>query len=140
MSISIRNQISGTVIEITSGEVIGTVKIRLAAGQEVTAAVTTEAIRDLGIADGSQVQILVKSTEVALAVNAVSGLSIRNQIPGTVTGIDQGGAMAVVKVAIEGGDQITAAITKAAAVDLGLAQGSAVTVLIKSTEIAIAGV
>ncbi|KLL11363.1 MULTISPECIES: molybdopterin-binding protein [Protofrankia] len=138
MSISIRNQLSGTVTEITSGEAISAVKIRLAAGQEVVAAVTTEAVRELGITNGAQVQILVKATEVSLAVGEVSGLSIRNQIPGTITAIDQGGAIAIVKVAVEGGETITSAITKAAVGDLGLAAGSAVTVLIKSTEISIA--
>ncbi len=99
---------------------------------------TTEAVRELGIASGAQVQILVKATEVSLAVGEVSGLSIRNQIPGTITAIDQGGAMAVVKIVIEGGETITSAITKAAVGELGLAAGSEVTVLVKSTEISIA--
>ncbi|WP_250285716.1 MULTISPECIES: TOBE domain-containing protein [unclassified Frankia] len=139
MSISIRNQLSGAVTEITSGEAISAVKIRLATGQEVVAAVTTEAVRELGVASGSQVRILIKATDVSLAVGEVSGLSIRNQLPGAVTAIDQGEALAIVKVAIEGGETITAAITKAAVGDLGLAAGSAVTALIKSTEIAIAG-
>ncbi|AWN31919.1 TOBE domain-containing protein [Streptomyces libani] len=137
MSLSIRNQIPGTVASVTPGEVMATVKVRLDGGQEITAAITREAVRELGIAEGSAVRTLIKSTEVALATGAVEGLSIRNRIPGTVTEVATGGAMAGVKVAVAGGE-LTAAITRDAVEDLGLAAGSEVTALIKSTEIALA--
>ncbi|MEP6666242.1 MAG: TOBE domain-containing protein [Nocardioidaceae bacterium] len=65
-------------------------------------------------------------------------LSTRNQLPGTVRSIITGEAMAVVKIELAGGQIITSSITKEAAVDLGLAEGSAVMALIKSTEVAIA--
>lgn len=64
-------------------------------------------------------------------------LSIRNQIAGTVTDVATGGAMVTVKVSVEGGE-LTASITRDAVVDLGLAAGSAVTALIKSTEVSLA--
>ncbi|GAB2547657.1 TOBE domain-containing protein [Nocardia heshunensis] len=62
-------------------------------------------------------------------------LSTRNQLDGTVTAITFGDAMAVIRVRLNGGDEITSSITRAAAEDLGLAEGSAVKVLIKSTEV-----
>ncbi len=62
-------------------------------------------------------------------------LSTRNQLPGTVTSVQTGAAMAVVKVTLDGGQQITASITKEAVEDLELAEGSKVTVLVKSTEV-----
>jgi molybdopterin-binding protein len=66
-------------------------------------------------------------------------LSTRNQLPGTVTSIQQGEAMAVVKVTLDGGSQlITSSITREAADDLGLAVGTAVTVMVKSTEVSLA--
>jgi molybdate transport system regulatory protein len=65
-------------------------------------------------------------------------LSTRNQLPGTVVSVTKGEAMAVVKVRLDGGDQVlTSSITRDAADDLALAEGSAVTVLIKSTEVAL---
>lgn len=137
MSLSIRNQLPGTVSSVTTGEVMATVKVRLASGQELTAAVTVDAVKDLGLDAGSSVRALVKSTEVALATGPVTGLSIRNQIPGTVTEVATGGAMAGVKVDVAGG-ALTAAITADAADDLGLAAGSSVVALIKSTEISLA--
>ncbi|MER5706883.1 TOBE domain-containing protein [Streptomyces sp. NPDC042898] len=136
MSLSIRNQLPGTVVAVTPGEVMATVKVRLVGGQGVTAAITLEAVRDLGLGEGSAVRVLVKSTEVSLATGPVEGLSIRNQIPGTVADVATGGAMASVKVSVEGGE-LTAAITKDAVSDLGLAAGSSVVALIKSTEIAL---
>lgn len=65
-------------------------------------------------------------------------LSTRNQLPGTVSSVKTGEAMAVVKVVIEGGQEISASITSDAVDDLGLAPGAAVTVLVKSTEVMLA--
>lgn len=66
-------------------------------------------------------------------------LSTRNQLAGKVSSIQQVEAMAVVKVALDGGGQIiTSSITREAVDDLGLAEGSAVTVLVKSTEVTLA--
>ncbi len=65
-------------------------------------------------------------------------LSTRNQLPGTVTSIQQGEALAIVKVTLDGGGQlITSAITREAVDDLGLAEGTVVTVLIKSTDVSL---
>lgn len=137
MSLSIRNQLPGTVTSVTPGEVMATVKVRLDAGQEITAAVTLEAVRELGLTSGSAVRALIKSTEVSLATGPVDGLSIRNQLPGTVTDVASGGAMARVKVQVAGGE-LTSAITGDAVSDLGLVAGSEVVALIKSTEVSLA--
>ncbi|WP_405774396.1 molybdopterin-binding protein [Streptomyces sp. NBC_01538] len=137
MSLSIRNQIPGTVIAVTTGEVMATVKVRLDGGQEITAAITRESVRDLDLATGTAVRALVKSTEVALATAPVEGISIRNQLPGTVSDITTGAAMASVKFTVAGGS-LTAAITADAVRALDLAAGSPVVALIKSTEISLA--
>ncbi|MFJ7158297.1 molybdopterin-binding protein [Streptomyces sp. NPDC101118] len=136
MSLSIRNQLAGTVGSVTSGEAMATVAVRLAGGQDITAAITADAVKDLGLAAGTSVIALVKATEVALATAEVPGISIRNQLPGTVTEVSTGAAMASVKLTVAGGD-LTAAITKDAAEALGLAAGSSVVALIKSTEISL---
>jgi molybdopterin-binding protein len=61
-------------------------------------------------------------------------LSTRNQLKGAVTAVSLGGIMAEVTVDI-GGQQIVAAITRGSAEELELAEGDAVTVLIKATEV-----
>jgi molybdate transport system regulatory protein len=139
MTLSIRNQLPGTVTTITPGEVMATVGLRLTGGQTLTAAITLEAVTELGLTSGSAVRALVKSTEVSLATGPVEGLSIRNQLPGTITEVATGGAMASVKVDVQGG-RLTAAITKDAVADLGLTAGTSVVALIKSTEVALATV
>ena len=65
------------------------------------------------------------------------GLSARNQLTGTVAAIAVGAVMTVVKVDLDGGQQITASITKDAAEDLGLTVGARVTAVVKSTEVMI---
>jgi molybdate transport system regulatory protein len=68
MKLSTRNQLAGTVTAITTGEAMAVVKIKLDDGPELTSSITKEAADDLGLAVGSKVTALVKSTEVALAV------------------------------------------------------------------------
>jgi molybdopterin-binding protein len=65
-------------------------------------------------------------------------LSTRNQLKGTITEVNLGAVMAIVKVRLDGGDQVvTSSVTKDAAVDLGLQVGQPATVVIKSTEVTI---
>ncbi|MCQ4085012.1 TOBE domain-containing protein [Streptomyces sp. RB6PN25] len=137
MDLSIRNQLPGTVTAVTQGEAVAAVRTRLAGGQEITAVVTVDAVKELGIDEGTAVRVLIKSTEVALATERVDGISIRNQILGKVEGVTTGGAMAIVRIEIDGG-RLTAAITNEAASDLGLFAGSSVVALIKSTEVSLA--
>lgn len=137
MTLSIRNQLPGSVTAVHPGEVMAAVDLRLDGGQALTAAITLEAVRELALAPGTAVQALVKSTEVSLATNRVEGLSIRNQLPGTITGLTTGTVMAVVKISVADAE-LTAAITKDAAIDLGLFVGSDIVALIKATEVSLA--
>lgn len=68
MRLSTRNQLAGTVVDITTGEAMAVVKVELAGGQILTSSITRESAEDLGLQVGSQVVALVKSTEVALGV------------------------------------------------------------------------
>ncbi|MGB6207636.1 TOBE domain-containing protein [Mycobacterium sp.] len=65
-------------------------------------------------------------------------LSTRNQLSGTISDVDVGSVMAIVKVRLDGGDQIvTSSITKDAALSLDLKVGQPATVFIKATEVTI---
>ena len=64
-------------------------------------------------------------------------LSTRNRLSGTVTAVRPGSVMATVEVDV-GGQEMTASITKEAVEDLGLSVGSAVVVLVTSTEVMLA--
>ncbi len=61
-------------------------------------------------------------------------LSTRNQLAGTVKSVNTGTIMAEVVVDV-GGQEVVAAITRGSVEQLALAEGDAVTVLIKATEV-----
>ncbi|HUD16125.1 MAG TPA: TOBE domain-containing protein [Acidimicrobiales bacterium] len=69
MRLSTRNQLPGTVVDVHRGESISTVKVELRGGDVVTSAITREAAEDLGLVKGMPVTVLVKATEVSLAVD-----------------------------------------------------------------------
>ncbi|MGI8578727.1 MAG: TOBE domain-containing protein [Nocardioidaceae bacterium] len=62
-------------------------------------------------------------------------LSARNQLSGRVSDIEVGSVMTVVRVDLDGGQQVTASVTKEAVEELGLSVGSKVSAVIKSTEV-----
>jgi len=66
MRLSARNQIPATVSGITTGEAIANVELD-ANGVRLVASVTVEAVRDLGLAVGSEVTAVIKASEVILA-------------------------------------------------------------------------
>jgi molybdopterin-binding protein len=62
-------------------------------------------------------------------------LSARNQLRGTVEAVQHGRVMSSIKVTLPDGQGITAAITREAAEELGLAPGDPVVAVIKATEV-----
>jgi molybdopterin-binding protein len=64
-------------------------------------------------------------------------LSARNQLPGTVQQVTKGAAIANVVVDV-GGQRIVSSITVEAADQLGLAEGTAVTVIVKASDVILA--
>ncbi len=65
-------------------------------------------------------------------------LSARNQLSATVSTVKVDGIMAEVVVWLNGGEEMVAVITAASVQKLALQPGSAVTVVIKSTEVMLA--
>ena len=69
MRLSARNQLQGTVREVTPGAVTTTVKVDLAGGDVVTSSITKEAADELALEPGQQVTVIVKSSDVILGIN-----------------------------------------------------------------------
>jgi molybdopterin-binding protein len=67
VKISARNQLPGRVTGVTQGEAIANVEIDVA-GHRLVSSITVEAVRDLGIATGSEVTVVIKASDVLLAV------------------------------------------------------------------------
>jgi molybdopterin-binding protein len=68
MKLSARNQLQGTVTDINRGEAIANVALDVA-GQRLVASITVEAVQELGIGTGSEVTVIVKASDVMLAVD-----------------------------------------------------------------------
>jgi molybdopterin-binding protein len=68
VKLSARNQLQGTVTDINRGEAIANVAVDVA-GQRLVASITVEAVQELGIGPGSVVTVIVKASDVILAVN-----------------------------------------------------------------------
>ena len=68
MALSARNQIPARVTNINSGEAIANVELD-ANGVRLVASITREAVRELGLEEGSEVTAIVKASDVLLATS-----------------------------------------------------------------------
>jgi len=69
MRISARNQVKGKVVEIKKGATTAHVRVDIGNGQIVTSAITNEAVEDLGLKTGGAVLVVVKASDVMIAVD-----------------------------------------------------------------------
>jgi molybdopterin-binding protein len=67
MKLSARNQIPASVTAINAGEAIANVALD-AGGVRLVASITVEAVRDLGLKEGSEVTVVIKASDVIVAV------------------------------------------------------------------------
>jgi molybdopterin-binding protein len=68
MRLSARNQIPARVTSINHGEAIANVELE-ANGTRLVASITVEAVRQLGLVEGSQVTAVIKASDVILATD-----------------------------------------------------------------------
>ncbi|MCJ1900744.1 TOBE domain-containing protein [Paracoccus versutus] len=68
MELSARNVLPGTVVEIVTGAVTSHVRIDLG-GSVVTASITNDAVKELGLAVGSRASAVIKASDVMVGVD-----------------------------------------------------------------------
>jgi molybdopterin-binding protein len=69
MRISARNQIKGTVVEVTKGATTSHVRVDIGGGQIMTSSITNEAVDELGIKTKGHVIVVIKASDVMIAVD-----------------------------------------------------------------------
>lgn len=69
MKISARNQLQGTIVEVTKGATTSHVRIEIGGGAVVTASITNEAVDELKLAKGSRATAVIKASDVMVAVD-----------------------------------------------------------------------
>ncbi|MBR5429544.1 MAG: TOBE domain-containing protein [Firmicutes bacterium] len=134
MQLSARNQFSGKVIKIDEGAVNGIVAIDVN-GTPVSATISMNAIKELGLAPGKAAWAVIKATEVMVGKGEHLPLSARNQFPGEVVGVEKGAVNSIVRIKALGDNVISATISNAAVEELGLAAGEKALAVIKATSV-----
>jgi molybdopterin-binding protein len=69
MRISARNQIKGAVVEVKKGATTSHVRVDIGGGKVVTSSITNEAVDDLGVKAGDKVIVVIKASDVMIAVD-----------------------------------------------------------------------
>ena len=69
MKLSARNQFKGTVVGIQEGAVNGIVKIDIGGGNIMSATISMNAIKELGLAVGKEAYAVVKATSVMVGID-----------------------------------------------------------------------
>lgn len=68
MKLSARNQLKGTIVEIQEGAVNAIVKINVGNDNILTADITVQSVKELGLTVGKKVVAVIKSTSVMVGV------------------------------------------------------------------------
>ncbi len=68
MKLSARNVLPGTVVDIATGAVTSHVRIDMG-GSIVTAAITNDAVRELGLAVGERAYAVIKASDVMVGID-----------------------------------------------------------------------
>ena len=66
LTLSARNKLSGTIIDINRGAVNAIVKVELPSNVVITSSITLEAVDELDLTIGTEVTAVVKATEVLI--------------------------------------------------------------------------
>ena len=68
MKISARNHLKGKVVKVEKGAVTAIVKLDIGGGNVISATVSLESIKELGIKEGKKAVAIIKATSVMLGV------------------------------------------------------------------------
>ena len=138
LKISARNQFAGTVCAVKEGAVNGVVTIDLGC-TTIKADITTEAIEELGLAEGVKATAIVKATNVMFAADDQKlAISARNQFVGKITKVVKGAVNGHVTLTTACGAKVSGSITNEAIEELGLAEGVDAVAFVKSTDVLVA--
>ncbi len=137
MQISARNQISGTIEEISLGSVNAIVSVVPKSGHKLYANISKNSISNLGLKKDDEVVAIFKSSNVLISTDTSLTLSARNKINGVIKNLEKGAVNCEVSVDIGEDQIITSVITNSAVEELKLKVGNEVIMIIKSSDVMI---
>ena len=133
MAISARNVFKGSVTAIKEGPIHAEVVITTPGGDSIVATLTEASVVSLGLKAGSPAVAVIKAPSVSL-MNGTPAyrFSARNQLTGTVSGIQTGSINSQVSLTLAGGSKLVAVVTNDAVSEMGLKPGEAAVALFKA--------
>jgi molybdate transport system regulatory protein len=137
MKISARNVFPGLVTAIKPGTVNTEVTLQVAEDVAITAIITKESAKYLGLKKKVAALAIVKSSSVMLATEG-GKISARNVFTGIVTAIKPGTVNTTVTVLIDDTIEVVSNVTKGAVKELKLKKGSTAQVIFKASSVLIA--
>ncbi len=95
----------------------------------------------VGLDDGQRIRVRVPGDDVMLATGPTTGLSVRNQLRGTVVSVESTARGSLVTLRLDGVPDgiLKARVSEAAAQELNLGAGKAVVALIKAASVRVPG-
>lgn len=69
MRLSARNQIKGKILEVKKGATTSHVRVDIGNGVIMTSSITNEAVEELGLKPGANAVVVVKASDVMIAVD-----------------------------------------------------------------------
>ncbi|ADG91708.1 TOBE domain protein [Arcobacter nitrofigilis DSM 7299] len=133
MKTSARNQLSGKVVEITTGTVMSEIKIEVSPSIHICATVTNDGKESLGIDVDSKVGTLIKASTIILSKETIK-TTARNNIKGVVKEVIKGAVNSEIKVSI-GENQLCAVVTNEAVEDLSIKKDDTVYAIFKASSV-----
>lgn len=69
MKLSARNQLKGKIVKIVPGAVNGIVVLDIGNGQQISASITLQSVKDLGLEVGKEAYAVIKASAVMIGVD-----------------------------------------------------------------------
>jgi len=133
MKTSARNELTGKVVEIKSGEVMTEVKIDIDGSIAISAIITNEGKEALGVSNGATMTALIKSSTIILSKDELKATA-RNNIKCTVAEVLKGQINSEIKLSIAT-QTLCAIITNDAADDLAIKAGDDAYAIFKASSV-----
>lgn len=135
MKTSARNQFAGRIVGLREGEVDFEVRLKLDDNNEIVAVITGDSAESLGLAIGTEINALVKSSSVLLLNDPSVKTSARNHLWGEITRIHDGPVNSEVTLALKSGKSVCAVVTHDSVERLGLAVGERACAVFKASAV-----
>jgi molybdate transport system regulatory protein len=133
MITSARNELVGTIIEIKTGGVMSDVAVRVDEDVVISANITNESKENLGLKEGSEVLLLVKSSFVILTKQQLRSTA-RNNIKAVVDEVKKGAVNDEVRLTL-GNKTLCSVITNDSVEELNLQKGDTVYAMFKASSV-----